>query len=411
MEQVSELISSDGHSWDEAALEQNLIPLDAAAARQIPLGRLTEDFWAWSGERHGLYSVRSGYRLLATAEAQKRDFDRGRASHSNNSDDPRWKKLWKCKVPPKVRVFWWRIMHDYIPSRANLHRRHIDQLSTCDTCGACEETTFHALTECTYARQFWLRLRELTGIKLPNLTPDSWAVELLADGTCGEKERAIILCGMWSIWRSRNDRRHGKIPIDMGAAISWALDVCYHLISVTKDSRTTNSNQQIQRWKRPPCNTLKVNVDGAFAADNNSGAIGAVARDDAGVFLMAVSRRLPAVASALAAEAEALRAGVHMIHTVTQGSVIMETDSLELAGLWNKRETQRSQFTPILRDIQELSSSFSSFNVIHARRSANKEAHLCASFAEHSEFEVWASAPLASSCKFSKMIVITMMNE
>jgi len=75
-----------------------------------------------------------------------------------------------------------------------------------------------------------------------------------------------------------------------------------------------------------------VNVDGAFAADNNSGAIGAVARDDAGVFLMAVSRRLPVVASALAAEAEALRAGVHMIHTVTQGSVIMETDSLELAG-------------------------------------------------------------------------------
>ena len=129
------------------------------------------------------------------------------------------------------------------------------------------------------------------------------------------------------------------------------------------------------------------------------------------MFLMAVSRRLPVVASALAAEAEALRAGVHMIHTVTQGSVIMETDSLELAGLWNKRETQRSQFTPILRDIQELSSSFSSFNVIHARRSANKAAHLCASFAEHSEFEVWASAPLASSCKFSKMIVITMMNE
>ncbi|XP_039811597.1 uncharacterized protein LOC120674488 [Panicum virgatum] len=99
----------------------------------------------------------------------------------------------------------------------------------------------------------------------------------------------------------------------MGAAISWALDVCYHLISVTKDSRTTNSNQQIQRWKRPPCNTLKVNVDGAFAADNNSGAIGAVARDDAGMFLMAVSRRLPVVASALAAEAEALRAGIAQV--------------------------------------------------------------------------------------------------
>ena len=72
--------------------------------------------------------------------------------------------------------------HDYIPSRANLHRRHIDQLSTCDTCRACEETTFHALTECTYARQFWIRLRELSGVKLPNLIPNSWTMELLEDG-------------------------------------------------------------------------------------------------------------------------------------------------------------------------------------------------------------------------------------
>ena len=106
-----------------------------------------------------------------------------------------------------------------------------------------------------------------------------------------------------------------------------------------------------------------------------------------------MTKRLPAVASALAAEAEALRAGVQLIYSVSHGSVIMETDSLELAGLWNNKDTQRSQFTPIFRDIQEMSLSLSSFNVIHARRSANKAAHLCASFAEHREFKVWASAP------------------
>ena len=56
-------------------------------------------------------------------------------------------------------------------------------------------------------------------------------------------------------------------------------------------------------------------MDGAFSADESSGAIGAVARDAEGVFLMAMTRRLPAVASALAAEAEALRAGVQLIHS------------------------------------------------------------------------------------------------
>ena len=74
-----------------------------------------------------------------------------------------------------------------------------------------------------------------------------------------------------------------------------------------------------------------------------------------------MTKRLPAVASALAAEAEALRAGVQLIYSVSHGAMIVETDSLELVGLWNNKETQRSEFTPIFSDIQEMSSSFSSF--------------------------------------------------
>lgn len=92
-EQVSELISTDGLSWDNAALDQNLIPLDAAVARRIPLGHSTTDEWAWSGVRHGLYTIKSGYRMLAAAEAQQRDFIQRKASHSSNADDLRWKKL------------------------------------------------------------------------------------------------------------------------------------------------------------------------------------------------------------------------------------------------------------------------------------------------------------------------------
>jgi hypothetical protein len=67
------------------------------------------------------------------------------------------------------------MLHDYISSRANLNLSNIDPLVTCDTCEACDETTFHALLECTYARLFWIRLHEFTGVKLPILMPDSWA--------------------------------------------------------------------------------------------------------------------------------------------------------------------------------------------------------------------------------------------
>jgi hypothetical protein len=79
--------------------------MNAQAVKRIPLGRCQGDFWAWLGERHGLYTVRSTYRLLVEKEAHERDHKEGRTSSLAASNDPYWQKLWKCKVPPKIKVF------------------------------------------------------------------------------------------------------------------------------------------------------------------------------------------------------------------------------------------------------------------------------------------------------------------
>jgi hypothetical protein len=71
----------------------------------------------------------------------------------------------------------------------------------------------------------------------------------------------------------------------------------------------------------------------------------------------------------------------------------METDSLELVNLWKHRATQRSEFGQIPQDIQDLASSFASFSVMYARRTANRAAHACAQFAASSLFEVWTNVP------------------
>jgi len=44
-----------------------------------------------------------------------------------------------------------------------------------------------------------------------------------------ERDRGVIMCATWSLWRSRNDRQHGKTPIDPGAAMEWALETCCQL--------------------------------------------------------------------------------------------------------------------------------------------------------------------------------------
>jgi hypothetical protein len=113
--------------------------------------------------------------------------------------------------------------------RANLHRKHIDPLPTCKVCGMEDETTYRALTQCTFAVKFWDKLRTLTGIKVPKLCPGTWTRDLLDNSLCSEGDRGVIMCGMWSLWRSRNDRHHGKVPIDPSKALEWAIDTCSEL--------------------------------------------------------------------------------------------------------------------------------------------------------------------------------------
>jgi hypothetical protein len=106
-----------------------------------------------------------------------------------------------------------------MPCRANLHSKHIEPVGVCGFCGMDEETTYHALTQCDFAIKFWDNFRALTGIKLPKLCPRTWTRDLLENEFCRDEDRGVIMCGLWSLWRSRNDRRHGKRPIDPGAAI------------------------------------------------------------------------------------------------------------------------------------------------------------------------------------------------
>jgi hypothetical protein len=352
---VSDLIEADGISWNQQALAQSLLLIDAQAVWRIPLGRACEDMWAWEGEKHGLYSVRSAYRALVEKEAQDRDFISGRSSHSAGNNNPAWRKIWGAKVPPKVRVFWWRVSHDFIPSKANLHHRHIDKLAACEFCGAERETTFHALLECTYSRSFWSKLKELTGIKLPKFCPRTWTEDLMNDSFCSVTDRGIIMCGLWSLWNSRNDRRHGKDAINPKLAIDWAVDVCFELLSDGLQFSEQAPGQKFERWKTPPRGFLKVNTDGAYCASDATGATGDVIRSDDGSFFQASARRLDPVASALIAEAEAFRDRVRLIPPGTREGIILETDCKELVSLWCSRGNGRSEITSILKEVQELS--------------------------------------------------------
>ena len=99
-----------------------------------------EDILIWPLTAYGDYSVRSAYRMLVDNENQSLP-----SSFAPNGDGSVWKKIWKVRVPHKIRHFLWRAAKDSLPTKQNLEARHIPVGNFCDGCGDHLESVMHAL--------------------------------------------------------------------------------------------------------------------------------------------------------------------------------------------------------------------------------------------------------------------------
>ena len=106
---VSDLICAESGTWDIPKIRNNFIAPDADAILNIPIRSGGDDFWAWALGKLGNYIVKTAYRSLTTHKGQ-RALEEGTMTESSTTDKQLWSHLWKLKVVPKVRVFFWRVL-------------------------------------------------------------------------------------------------------------------------------------------------------------------------------------------------------------------------------------------------------------------------------------------------------------
>lgn len=139
------------------------------------------------------FFVRSAYRALLAANSTV-----NQTMGSRGAEQSFWKKLWRMNVLPKVHNFWWRVIKRFIPCRARLKERHLERIMFCQSCGR-DETIMHALFECTWTHLFWKELKAATSVKILELHPNSWAIDIIDSDKVSSKDATIILCCAWVV--------------------------------------------------------------------------------------------------------------------------------------------------------------------------------------------------------------------
>lgn len=241
------------------------------------------------------------------------------------------------------------------------------------------------------ARIFWEQTKLQTSVKILALHPETWAKDLLFFGAA--RERAIIMCGMWSLWMQRNDCRHEKAGMSIAQAITWVRDTSFDLRLHSPKQRKVM--ETIPQWAKPDDGWVKCNVDAAFQEETREGATGMVLRNDRGCSGAHVIA-YPHCLDALSVEAFACRDGMILAERHGINRLHVETDCQELVALRENRDGGRSVISPIIMEISELSLCFQDFLLSHASRLCNKVAHALAKQVSGSDTVVWQEAPLCA---------------
>ncbi|KAK4853970.1 hypothetical protein QYF36_017096 [Acer negundo] len=141
------------------------------------------------------------------------------------------------------------------------------------------------------------------------------------------------------------------------------------------------------RWKPSDDGVFKINTEGANDYKNRLIGFGVILRDKAGHIKAAVVHNLKAMLSPLVAEALAIKRGILLALESGLVPFQVETNSLQLVNLINKRVASSADVGPIICEILAAVESLPNWSICHVSRKGNLDTHNLAKMAFSVESE------------------------
>ena len=178
-------------SQQEEVLKQ-LGQLQGILENQALLDSVQDDA-EWTLTTSGVFTVKSMYQGLKDEPYIGQDIHR----------------IWKMKVPPRIKVFGWLTYYEKILTAENLQKRGWNLPSMCVLCRRQAETIKHLFSECVMSLEVYTTLTGKFRLPVRN-----WRMELQKEGAhhwivqkkWDLKSKEILLLAMFICWRERCNR-------------------------------------------------------------------------------------------------------------------------------------------------------------------------------------------------------------
>lgn len=198
---VKDLFIPGTTRWNEELIDKVIALEDRNLIKAIRPSLVgVSDSITWIYSKDGSYSVKSGYYAV-----RRRGIEQDATVNSQHTHFL-FKYIWNVDVPPKLKHFWWRSLHNGLPVADNLKKRGLRVDAICQLCGEEDETVNHLLFQCKLTKEIW----DLTPISTPsgeflnahNLA-DNLQDLIMINRNHANELKLLFLLG-WRIWKMRN---------------------------------------------------------------------------------------------------------------------------------------------------------------------------------------------------------------
>ncbi|XP_073137538.1 uncharacterized protein [Henckelia pumila] len=191
----------------------------------------------------------------------------------------------------------------------------------------------------------------------------------------------------WAIWKKKMNFTHGDRAKPLIEQISWSSSFLsnFREACASKSLSDVSNRRGLEKvWKPSDLGCLKLNVDASVNTNSNKFSVGGVVHDNQGRLLLAFGKQINQPISVVHGELLAIQDGLNLLYEHNFINVHVVSNSLLSVQTVTAEQEHLGYEGICVKDIGQRLKQLVASKFYHVSRSANRVAHVIASFASFS---------------------------